>query len=170
LERFTWPGSERNYIRKIAGKTAALFSLSLRSGAVESKASPSAVAYLTRAGYATGMAFQIMDDVLDYESSQGAMRKPVAKDVREGLCTLPLILAMRADPGRLLPLLGPEKADDAKVEAIVEAVRDSGALDSSRALAGRYTARAMAELARLPAGAPRDELRIVVERLLSRKF
>ncbi|MBU0926662.1 MAG: polyprenyl synthetase family protein [Spirochaetes bacterium] len=175
LERYSWPRSERNYLRKIAGKTAALFSLSLRAGAVEAKASPSTVAALTRAGYAAGMAFQVMDDVLDYESSEGAMRKPVASDVREGLCTLPLILAMRAVPGRFEPLLaavgrGLARPDDAAIGAIVDAVRESGAISSSRDLASAYTGRAMRELSRLPPGTPRDELRGTVERLLSRDY
>ncbi len=170
LERCAWPRSERNYLRKIAGKTAALFSLSLRAGAVETKASPANVAALTRAGYAAGMAFQIMDDVLDYESSQGAMRKPVAKDVREGLCTLPLILALRSGPDRLEPLLGPEKPDDAATEAIVAAVRESGAMDAARARAAAYTERAMREVRRLPKGSARDELHATVERLLTRTY
>ena len=170
LDRFRWPRSERNYLRKIAGKTAALFSMALRAGAVETKASPANIAALTRAGYAAGMAFQVMDDVLDYESSSGDMRKPVAKDVREGLCTLPLILAMKAAPDQLEPLLGSIRPDDDAIEAIVAVVRDSGALDGSRAVASRYTDRAMLEISRLKKGAARDELHTMVERLLSRKF
>ncbi len=168
LERFAWPESERNYLRKIAGKTAALFSLALRAGAVETKASSANTAALTRAGYAAGMAFQIMDDVLDYESSVGTMRKPVAKDVREGLCTLPLILAVRGAPRRLRPLLGTTRPDDAAIDSIVAVVRESGALDASKAVAARYTDRAMRELSRLPKGAARDDLHATVERLLSR--
>ncbi len=170
LERFAWPVSQRNYLRKIAGKTAALFSLALRAGAVETKTSISNIATLTRAGYATGMAFQIMDDVLDYESSSGAMRKPVAKDVREGLCTLPLILAMRAAPTQIKPLLGSSKPGDDAIESIVALVRDSGALDGSRAIASHYTDRAMLEISRLPKGSARDDLHATVERLLLRKF
>ena len=168
LDRFTWPRSERNYLRKIAGKTAALFSLALRAGAVETKASPSNIATLTRAGYAAGMAFQIMDDILDYESNLGDMRKPVAKDVREGLCTLPLILAMRSAPGRIEPMLGTTRPADDTIDAIVAAVRESGAIEASRAVASGYTGRAMRELSRLPKGSARDDLHLTVERLLSR--
>lgn len=170
LERFLWPRSQRNYLRKIAGKTAALFSLALRAGAIETKASLSTVSILTRVGYAAGMAFQIMDDVLDYESSSGAMRKPVAKDVREGLCTLPLILALRAAPGRIESLLGSTKPGDEAIETIVAVVRDSGALDASRAVASSYTDRAMLEISRLPKGSARNDLHTTVERLLSRKY
>lgn len=170
LDRFRWPRSARNYLRKIAGKTAALFSLALRAGAVETKASSANIAALTRAGYAAGMAFQIMDDVLDYESSSGDMRKPVAKDVREGLCPLPLILAIRADPERILPRLGPGKPDERAVASIVDAVRESGAMESAKAVASAYTARAMRELSRLPKGSASDDLRATVERLLSRTY
>ncbi len=168
LERFAWPRSTRNYLRKIAGKTAAMFSLALRAGAIETKASPSVTATLTRVGYDVGIAFQIMDDILDYESSKGAMRKPVAKDVREGLCTLPLILALRSDEAGIAPLLGDSRPDDATVDAIVARVRDSGALEASRRIASAYTERAQKELSRLPKGKARDDLRQTVDRLLSR--
>lgn len=170
LERFQWPRSVRNYLRKIAGKTAALFSLALRAGAIETKAPLVVVEALTRAGYDAGMAFQIMDDVLDYESSAQDMRKPVGKDLREGLCTLPLILALRGDPSRLAPYLGSASPDEGAVEHIVRIVRQSGSLEAARSLASRYTRRSLDELARLPAGAARDDLLSTVERLLTRKF
>ena len=170
LERFSWPASERNYLRKIAGKTAALFSLSLRAGAVEAGAPPAVVAALTRVGYDVGMAFQIMDDVLDYESTEGELRKPVGNDVREGLCTLPLILALEAGAPGLRPLLGPAAPNDDSVAAIVAAVRDSGALSSAKARAATYTDRAMRELASLPRGRAREDLHAIVGRLLTRTF
>ncbi|HUW69673.1 MAG TPA: polyprenyl synthetase family protein [bacterium] len=170
LERFQWPRSVRNYLRKIAGKTAALFSLALRAGAIESKATSADIQSLTRVGYDAGMAFQIMDDVLDYESSATDMRKPVAKDVREGLCTLPLILALRSDPSLLDPHLGNASPDEGTVDLIVQTVRESGALEAARGVAARYTRRSLQELARLPAGAARDDLRVTVERLLTRKY
>ena len=170
LERFQWPRSVRNYLRKIAGKTAALFSLALRAGAIESKAPAAVVEALTRVGYDAGMAFQIMDDVLDYESSAQDMRKPVGKDVREGLCTLPLILALRSDPSRLEPCLGSSAPDEGAIEHIVRVVRESGSLEAARSLAARYTRRSLDELDRLPAGAARDELHTTVERLLTRKY
>lgn len=170
LERFSWPASERNYLRKIAGKTAALFSLSLRAGAVEAGAPPAVVAALTRVGYDVGMAFQIMDDVLDYESTEGEMRKPVGNDLREGLCTLPLILALKAGTPGPRPLLGTSAPDDAAVASVVASVRASGALDAAKARAADYTDRAMRELSRLPGGSAREDLHAIVGRLLTRTF
>lgn len=170
LERFQWPRSVRNYLRKIAGKTAALFSLALRAGAIESKATGTVIQSLTRVGYDAGMAFQIMDDVLDYESSATDMRKPVAKDVREGLCTLPLILTLRQEPSLLQRCLGGTSPDEDTVDLIVQAVRESGALEAARGVAARYTDRSLQELSRLPAGKARDDLQVTIERLLTRKY
>jgi len=168
LENFLWPRSVRNYLRKIAGKTAALFSLALRAGAQEAKAPARVVSILTRVGYDVGMAFQVMDDVLDFQATEGEMRKPVGKDLREGLCTLPLILALRSRAAAIEPHLSGRFMSNAAVAAVLAEVRASGALETARSHAARYTDRALAELRRLPAGAPRDELRLVVEKLLAR--
>jgi len=170
LEKFAWPESVRNYLRKIAGKTALLFALAVQAGARESKASFRASATLSRIGYDVGMAFQIIDDILDYESSEGAMRKPVGKDICEGLCTLPLILALRADGRAIRPLLVSCRPDDAAVKALVARVRDSGALAESRDYARRYTERALREVERLPKGPARDAFRLVVRKLLDRRY
>lgn len=170
LENFLWPESVRNYLRKIAGKTAALFSLALRAGAQEAKAPERVASILTRVGYDVGMAFQIMDDVLDFQSTEGELRKPVGKDLREGLCTMPLILALRTRGPEIRPQLLHSDMTDAAVAAVVAAVRESGALELAKAQARRYTDRALSEIGRLPAGQPRDELALVVRKLLSRSF
>lgn len=183
LAKWSYSPSLRAYERKIAGKTAALFSLALHTGASESKAPRGQVERLRRAGYDIGMAFQVIDDVLDYESSEGAMGKPVGKDLREGLCTLPLIFALRRDPARMEALLAaiPRPAASpteaaaelegrarAAVAAVIEAARELGAVEAAREEARRYTARALREIGLLPPGPAREELRIVTERLLSR--
>ena len=170
MDRFTWPESVRNYLRKIAGKTAMLFTLALRAGAQEAGASMSTLRTLTRIGYDTGLAFQIMDDVLDFESSEGTMRKPVGKDVCEGLCTLPLILSLRVDGAAIRPLLNSCKPDDETVRTLVDHVRNSGSIDAARAYAARYTNRALTELTRLPKGHARDNLEILLKKLLIRTF
>lgn len=168
LERYLWPRSERNYLRKIAGKTAALMALSLRVGAVETRATAAVIASLTRVGWASGMAFQIVDDVLDYEAVGASLRKPAATDFREGLCTLPLILALEGSPGRLEPLLGPSRPSEETVLSVVAEVRASGALEAARARARAYTERALIEIDGLPSCSARDELRAIVSRLASR--
>jgi heptaprenyl diphosphate synthase len=169
-ERFKWPESIRGYLRKITGKTAMLFNLALRAGAHETGASNRTASILSRIGYDTGLAFQIIDDLLDFESNAGTMRKPVGKDVCEGLCTLPLILALRENGAVIRPMLTACQPDDATVLTLVDQVRISGALNAARQYASRYTDRALREMDRLPAGKARDDLSWLVKKLLDRTF
>ena len=170
LSKFSFSTSRREYLRTIAGKTAALFSLSLHVGASEAKANLAVTQNLRRAGYDIGMAFQIIDDILDYESDDKTLRKPVGNDIKEGLCTLPLILAMQKNESALRPLLGKEGMDDARVSRIVKFVTESGALDTAREIARHFTARALKEITALPACDAREELLSITRRLLTRTY
>jgi len=170
LAKFSFSTSRRDYLRTIAGKTAALFSLSLHVGASEAKADAAVTQALRRAGYDIGMAFQIIDDILDYESDGKTLKKPVGNDIKEGLCTLPLIYAMKKDEATLRPLLKREVMDDATVALILRKVVDSGALERARVVAQQFTARARKEIGALPRCEARTDLIAVTETLLTRKY
>lgn len=170
LDKYRYSKSVRDYLRKIAGKTAALFSLAFTLGAVEGGCDPWDVNRLRRTGYNIGMAFQVIDDILDCESTEGVFRKPVGKDVSEGLCTLPLILALERDDGSLLGMLKDPPFDRGTIDRILERIRDSGALETSRLAALRYTERALREIAALPDKPARLALRRLTERLLVRAY
>lgn len=86
------------YIEIIAGKTAALFSMSLFAGAYEAKVKNPAQRSLVQAGYCIGMAFQIIDDCLDYLGTAESIGKNVANDIKQGDITLPLLMALRNEP------------------------------------------------------------------------
>jgi heptaprenyl diphosphate synthase len=170
-DRYSASPSVRAYLRKIMGKTALLFSLACHVGAAESKASLRVSGRLRRAGYDMGMAFQIIDDILDYTGNADAVRKPVGNDLRAGLATLPLILALRRDDGRLAEMLGtPERFRSVDVPAAVAAVVELGGIDGARSLARRYTERALAEIALLPAGEPRAMMGKLARMLLDRRY
>ena len=175
LDKFQYSTSVRRYFRTIAGKTAALFSLALHAGATEAKAPVRITQSLRRAGYNIGMAFQVIDDILDFESVDGLPRKPVGRDIAEGLCTLPLIYALRADrPGMeaLLPRAGHRgEVVSSEVTAAVSALATKlGGPELARADARRFTSRAVAEIGRLPPSPERDELGRLAERLLHRAY
>lgn len=170
LGKFTFSTSRRDYLRTIAGKTAALFSLALHVGASEAKADIILTQALRRAGYDIGMAFQIIDDILDYESDDKTLRKPVGNDIKEGLCTLPLIFAMKKDEAALRPFLREESMDDRTVARIVKAVSDSGALEQAREVARHFTARARKEINALPSCEAKDDLISATEKLLTRTY
>jgi heptaprenyl diphosphate synthase len=169
LGKFGFSTSKRSYLRTIAGKTAALFSLALHVGASEAKADPFVIQGLRRAGYDIGMAFQIIDDILDYESDDKTLRKPVGNDIKEGLCTLPLILALRKDELALRPLLT-KPMDDKKILEILGLVIATGALDEAKAIARHFTTRARVEIGRLPACLAKQELMQAAEALLQRRY
>jgi Geranylgeranyl pyrophosphate synthase len=173
LSKYGWTASVRDCKRIMAGKTAALFSLALYAGASEAKAGRRVEQTLRRAGYDIGMAFQVIDDILDYESSEQAMRKPVGKDIAEGLCTLPLVYALREDRvgmGALLAKVSespPVEAAEAAAAAAARAI-ELGGPDRARRDARVFTDRALREIARLPALPPKTELERLSERLLAR--
>ncbi|MDD3981262.1 MAG: polyprenyl synthetase family protein [Spirochaetales bacterium] len=169
MGKFDFSTSKRNYLRTIAGKTAALFSLSLHVGASEAKADPFVIQALRRAGYDIGMAFQIIDDILDYESDDKTLRKPVGNDIKEGLCTLPLILALTKDELTLRPLLT-KPMDDRKVSEILRLVVATGALDEAKKIAQHFTERARIEIGRLPTCPAKLELMQTAEALLQRRY
>jgi heptaprenyl diphosphate synthase len=177
VERFRVSTSVRGYLRRISGKTALLFSLAFLVGAREGGCAPAVAAALRRLGWCLGMAFQIVDDILDFDAGAPELGKPVASDLRQGVFTLPVVLALRADDGALARALerrryaarrpGRARRESARVDALVRA---RGGLDGARTWARRYTERARREIARLPAGEAREVLAAVTERLLHRAY
>ncbi|MGI8586351.1 MAG: polyprenyl synthetase family protein [Chloroflexia bacterium] len=90
--------TEEDYERRITGKTAALFATSAQTGAMLSGAGPDAVAALGRYGLCLGRAFQVVDDVLDFTSTEAELGKPVGSDLRQGHITLPAIRFAQSHP------------------------------------------------------------------------
>ena len=178
--KFSFDASPRGYFRTIEGKTAALFSLALYVGASEAKAGKKTEQSLRRAGYCVGMAFQVMDDILDFESEEEVARKPVGRDIAEGLCTLPLIYALQSDFTGLRAALEPLTAASRSAARVAEReafalaaatrVVELGGVDRARKDARRFTSRALGEIERLKPCPARDELASLAERLLHRTY
>jgi heptaprenyl diphosphate synthase len=179
MGKYDFSQSFRAYFRTIAGKTAALFSVALHAGAAEAKAPAALVQGLRRTGYCVGMAFQVIDDILDFESEEDVLRKPVGRDIAEGLCTLPLIHALRADPEGMSALLKPLRgaaggerafgaAHDAAASRAAARAAELGGVELALADARLFTDRALREIGTLPPSRSRDELSALAERLLHR--
>ncbi|MCW2994120.1 MAG: putative polyprenyl diphosphate synthase [Conexibacter sp.] len=120
--------TEDQYFAAIAGKTAALFALAGRAGALVARHDRSLVEEATRFGRELGLAYQLVDDLLDLTATTEQLGKPVCADVHAGVYTLPLILAMAREPA-LGALLGGD-VEPAGVRRIAELVRTSGALEA----------------------------------------
>lgn len=154
--------SEADYIEIISAKTAALFSAASESGAVASGADESKVKALYAYGLNLGLAFQIQDDVLDYQGTKSELGKNSGDDFAEGKSTLPLILAMRATKDSHEAFwkrtIGDRKQQDGDFETALELMHLSGALEESKSRAKTYAKQAQNELAQFAPSAWRDAL------------
>ena len=148
------------YLRVIRFKTAKLFEASARLGAVLACAVPAVEEACADFGRSLGTAFQLVDDLLDYEGATAQLGKNVGDDLREGKPTLPLLVAMaRASAAeRTLIRQAIKHGEVARLADIVDIVRRTGALEATREAARAEADNARASLARLPASAAREAL------------
>lgn len=148
------------YLRVVRYKTAKLFEAAARLGAILSGASPDVEDGLAEYGMHLGTAFQIVDDVLDYSGAQEDIGKQLGDDLAEGKPTLPLIHVLRTgnqDQSRLVRTALATGGRDSFAE-VLAAVRDTGALDSARAVAAEEAGLAKKAIAALPDSQYRNAL------------
>ncbi|HZZ91309.1 MAG TPA: octaprenyl diphosphate synthase [Usitatibacter sp.] len=163
---------EENYLRVIRYKTAKLFEAATQVGAILGGATAEVEQSLAEYGMHLGTAFQLIDDVLDYSGDLHETGKNLGDDLAEGKPTLPLIYAMRTgnDAQRSAIRHAIEHGGKSDLERVVEAIRDTGALDYSRECARREAATATARLQRLAHSACRDSLLQLAHFSVERKF
>lgn len=169
-QKFSRSVSINKYLKRIAAKTAALFSLSFYIGASESGCSEKFCKNIGKAGYNLGMAFQIIDDILDFSSDELVIGKPVGNDLKEGIFTLPLIYALQRDSGELEGILKMESYSSSDIKRIVEIVNNSGGIDMARELAKKYTEKTFKHISVLPESNNKKILLEVTQKLLIRDF
>jgi geranylgeranyl pyrophosphate synthase len=151
--------SRENYYQRIYAKTASMFELASSAAAVLSPVDLEVRAAVRQFGYEIGMAFQILDDILDFTAEPTKLGKPVASDLRQGLITLPAIYYLERspeDPDLQKVLKG--RSDEKGLPRLVEAIRQSGAIQSSLEEARRFVERGVASLEGLPQNPARRSL------------
>jgi octaprenyl-diphosphate synthase len=146
---------EASYLQVIRSKTAKLFEASAKVGAMLANASTEMQTACSDYGQALGTAFQVIDDVLDYDGDTVVMGKSLGDDLREGKATLPLISAMqRGTPSqRSLIRSAIENGSVEMLTEVVNIVKSTGALGMARKAAAQEAQRAMAAARRLPVNA-----------------
>jgi octaprenyl-diphosphate synthase len=162
---------EEAYLRVIRSKTAKLFEASSRLAAILAKTSPELEEACAEYGQALGKAFQVIDDVLDYEGDAAEMGKNLGDDLREGKATLPLILAMqRGTPDQKeLVQKAIETGSVDQLKQVIAIVRETGALDGSRQAAMAEAQRAIHAAQQLPDGPYKEALIGLASQLLVRR-
>lgn len=159
----------RNYLTQISGKTAQLFALACYSGALEGGQTEKFARHCYYIGSHIGMAFQIMDDVLDYSQTAESFGKPVLEDMRQGIYSAPLIYAIRKNPSIFKELLKKrEQITNEDTHKVQKLVIDLGGLDEAQRLARKYTFKALKRIDQLPDTAEKEIIRKVTTSLLQR--
>lgn len=163
--------SEETYLRVIRSKTAKLFEASARLAALLAGATPAVEQSCAEYGQALGTAFQVIDDVLDYDGDVSVMGKNLGDDLREGKATLPLIIAMqRAFPADRAIISGAiESGNTTDMPKIMAIVASTGALAATRQAAAREAQRALDALCKLPHNQYRQTLEQLAAQLLERQ-
>lgn len=140
------------YYQRIYSKTASLFAASTETGAILSGAPEPEVQALRDYGYNLGMAFQIVDDILDFTGDEGELGKPIGSDLRQGVVTLPTIYFLEAHPqDKAVPkVLRGRIASEDEVQLAVELIKGSGAIETSLAEAKGFAAKSRDALSILP--------------------
>jgi len=162
----------KQYYYRIKRKTALLISACCRLGALVSGAPRGQVWALGAYGHCLGMAFQIVDDVLDLTAKPSEFGKPIGGDVHQGIMTLPMILALKlsAEPAHLKVLLGKVDKSADEVSETIELIKATGAIDESMKLVDTYVLKAKRHLQDLPPVPTRKALEELAEFIRVRKF
>lgn len=162
---------EAAYLHVIRSKTAKLFEASSRLAAVLAGSPPDIEQACAEYGQSLGTAFQVIDDVLDYDGDVAEMGKNLGDDLREGKATLPLILAMQqaqpADAALIRSAIETGSTDD--LPRIAEIVRQCGALEGARAAAAKQAQRAIDATKVLPSNDYTNSLLELAAQLLQRR-
>jgi geranylgeranyl pyrophosphate synthase len=164
--------NRENYYQRIYAKTASLFEMSARAAAMVSPVDKETVESMRTFGYEAGMAFQIVDDILDFTGDQTAVGKPLGSDLLQGLVTLPAIYYAEAKPDDPDVTLLSEGgwANQDRMERLVNSIRQSDAIQRSMQEAEGFIQRALEKLSPLRTGIERNALEDLARYIIDRQL
>ena len=169
LGAFKLEQTREQYFQRISGKTASLFSLSTESGAILSEAPGKSVKALKEFGFNLGIAFQVVDDILDFISSEEMLGKPTGSDITQGTVTLPAMLLTEHYPEDN-PIKKVFEGEDKQknVARAIEMIRNSSIPQECYQVASEYRDRACHSLRLLPENSTRQSLMMLADYVVSR--
>lgn len=162
--------SRQDYYDRIYAKTASLFELAARGAALLVGAEQEIIGHLRQFGYSAGVAFQIIDDILDFVGQPEEVGKPVANDLRQGIVTLPTLYYLEdsQEDGLVRELLDGADPDEIDFQRVVDEIRASGAIERSREEALEVMTEGLTHLEAMPDGAERNALRDLANYVVQR--
>ena len=170
ISAFDYSKGVRDYFARIAGKTASLFGTACEGGAIAAGCPEPWVDALREYGFNLGMAFQIVDDILDFTGDEAVMGKPVGSDLLAGTLTLPsLLLVERSAANNPVRRLFVSRRDrPRRLAEALEAIRAAGVLQDAEAVARDFMGRGLDAIAPLPDGEAKGALFDLSEYLITR--
>ena len=175
FDAFKLKQTRDHYLERISSKTASLFSLATESGAILSQALEESTRILREYGYNLGIAFQIVDDMLDFTGTEKEMGKPIGSDLAQGTLTLPAMLLLEHYPKNnpVAELFTnrdmPESERKKRIKQAIELVHSSGVAKECHELASDYCTKACSRLKLLPDSPSRKALKELADLVISRK-
>ncbi len=159
-----------DYFRRISAKTAALFEIAAQGPAMLSEVDPDQIEAVRIYGYDVGIAFQIVDDVLDFVGDPDQVGKPTASDLRQGLITLPTLCYMEANSHDkdLAELMNNGHLAGKRIERLIESIGSSGAIEQALEEAGEFIDNAISQLMGFPPSIEREALVELAEYVVKR--
>lgn len=158
---FNLEQSRDQYFQRVSQKTAALFIMSVESGASLSRAPEESIRVLIEYGYNLGIAFQIVDDILDFIGTEEELGKPIGSDLTQGTLTLPAMLLLEKYPdNNPIEKLFNNRGGQENVALAMEMISNSSITDECYQIASDYCAQACQHLDQLPDS---DNRRILIE-------
>lgn len=169
LNRFDTTLTIEAYLEKSYYKTASLMANSAKAAGVLSEVSDTVAENLYQYGRHLGLAFQIVDDILDFTATSEVLGKPAGSDLVSGNLTAPALYALEEQP-YLATLIEREFAQDGDVEQALDLVSNSSGIERSRDLAKYHSEQAIVQLANLPSSECTQALRDLADYLLTRMY
>ena len=167
---FNLEQGRQHYFRRVSSKTASLFSLATGSGAILSQAPEQSIEVLREYGHNLGIAFQIVDDILDFVGTEEELGKPVGSDLTQGTLTLPAMLFLERypedNPIKRLFQNGDKEKD---IRLAIELIRNSSIIQECYEVASEYSAKACNKLELLPDNASRQSLMNLADFIITRR-
>ena len=169
ISAYDWRQDRQEYYQQIESKTAWLFSVAAQSGALMSGALEEEAEAFRSYGLNLGMAFQIVDDILDFIGDEEELGKPVASDLLQGTLTLPAILLMERHPDEtIIREIFEKRGDQEGVEQVIEMIRNSSVVEECYQIAADFCAQACLALEGLPDNACRKSLLDLADYVIER--
>lgn len=169
VNRFETEMTIEAYLEKSYYKTASLIANSSKAAGLLSDGSRETVDHLYGYGRHIGLAFQVVDDILDFTGSTDTLGKPAGSDLKSGNLTAPALFALEEKP-YLKVLIEREFAQAGDLEQAIALIQDSNGIERSRELAAHHAQQAVEHLADLPASESRQTLINMAEYVLSRLY